>query len=186
MLVFFCKGKTTTMTSVNTSSRRTEGVTLLELLTVLAVVGVVAGAIFYNFRRTANPPRDVTQVLQAKMSLVRTDSMANTLANRILLVNDDLIIQQSLSCNASTWRTTETIQFDPSIRRDVVLITTPSATGTPDPSLPPLAKLVVCFSPRGTAVVPRGQSIASLNASYRSNSYTLQVALGGGVRVVTN
>ena len=162
-----------------------EGFTLLEILVILAILGILMGIGMYSYFQAINPPREVARTVHSTLVKIRTDARANTQARRVLLTGQNLMVQSSATCSESEparWSSTEAITFDDVQRSQTVTLSTASATGTPDPSLPTGAKLVVCFTSRGLAQPPAGQTLAALVIEDSRRTWNVEVALGGAVR----
>lgn len=161
------------------------GFTLLEILIVLGILGILMGIGAYSYFQAINPPREVARTVHSKLIQVRTDARANTQARRVLLTGQNLTLQSAVRCSESDpsrWSSAGAITFDGVQRSHLVTLSTASATGTPDPSLPAGAKLVVCFTSRGLAQPPAGQTLAALVVSDSRRTFNVEVALGGAVR----
>lgn len=162
-------------------SRFYGGFTLVEILIVLAIIGILA-VLFFSFLPFRNLSRDMTRALQGEMQRTKGEAMANTLAQRLLLLsNGDLRVESALSCSKAE-NTTGTVPVTNwKLVRDLpraqewktVTVTTDNTNKTPD--------IIACYSPRGFADKTRVIQIADTKRTYR-----IELALAGGVRSNAN
>ncbi|MFT2721597.1 type II secretion system protein [Deinococcus sp. A31D244] len=151
----------------------TQGFTLLELLVVMAILGILFGFGMWSYRSAQNPAREVSRGTHAALIQLRADAVANTQARRMILTNGgDLQFQSGATCAATTWTETSTVplaDLDPQSR---VSLTLASPTFTAAQT-----KVVACFSSRGQA-----SASSELQVRAGTRAYVVEVALGGAVR----
>ncbi|PTA67660.1 type II secretion system protein [Deinococcus arcticus] len=150
-----------------------QGFTLLELLMVMAILGILFGIGMVSFQNLRNPARDTARAVHSALFQMRADAAANTQARRlVLLSNGGLQIQSALRCagpNQGTWTVQGLVELPERMARRPVTLTRQG--GSVDPNV------IVCYSARGLAVIG-GQ----LNIDDTRSRYAVQVALSGGVK----
>ncbi|MBB5376083.1 prepilin-type N-terminal cleavage/methylation domain-containing protein [Deinococcus metalli] len=155
----------------------TAGFTLVELLIVLAVLGILFALGISSYRSTLNPARDAARTVHAAFFTLRSQAMSNTQARRLVLVGSkNLVLQSALRCSETTqtnWTQIGTVDLGTSSLPLTLTAPTPATT---DPTVPTGTKLVACFTSRGQA-----STAGSLRISDTKHAYLVQVALGGGV-----
>lgn len=156
--------------------RAQSGFTLLELLVIMAILGILFALGGYSYLSTRNPPRDAARTVHAALLTLRSQAMSNTQARRILLVDDqNLILQSALKCSEtdqSKWTQIGTVPLDSGARP-----LTLSTLKAPGDAVTPDTYKVSCFTPRGLA-----EKAGSLGISDGKRAYLISVALGGGVK----
>lgn len=159
-----------------TFARAQSGFTLLELLVIMAILGLLFALGGYSYLSTRNPPREAARTVHAALLTLRSQAMSNTQARRIVLVNSqNLVLQSALRCSEtdqSKWTQIGTVPLD-SASRPLTLSTLNApadlvATGT---------YTVSCFTSRGLAA-----KAGFLGISDGKRAYLVNVALGGGVK----
>ncbi|MVN88172.1 prepilin-type N-terminal cleavage/methylation domain-containing protein [Deinococcus sp. HMF7620] len=157
-----------------TSKARQQGFTLLELLVIMAILGILFGLGFTSFSKLRNPARDTARTVHSVLYQLRADAAANTQARRMVLAaNGDLQLQSALTCaetNQTKWNTyTLKVELPGGTPSRPVTLSRQGGNTTPN--------VIVCYSPRGLATVA-GQ----LNITDTKARYAVQVALSGGVK----
>ncbi len=157
-------------------SRAQSGFTILELLVVMAILGILFAVGGYSYLSTRNPPRDAARTVHAALLTLRSQAMSNTQARRIILVDDqNLVLQSALRCSEtdqSKWTQIGTVPLD-SGSRPLTL----STLKTPADLIAPGKYTVLCFTSRGLAA-----KAGFLGISDGKRAYLISVALGGGVK----
>ena len=76
------------------------GFTLLEVLVVLAVLGIMLSLGFWSYLSARNPPRDAARTVHAHLLTLRSQAMSNTQARRLVLTGEQqLVMQASPRCS---------------------------------------------------------------------------------------
>jgi prepilin-type N-terminal cleavage/methylation domain-containing protein len=142
--------------------RRSRGITMVELLIVLAILGVGLGMAGLYLKPVEAPLRTGAELVDALMRHTRARSMANTMAHRIRpTTNRRLEVEYASSCAAMTWTPVNRMSID--LPRDVTMSSTMWS---------------VCFTSRGLA-----SDNFTIELSHPgSGSQELEVMLGGAVR----
>ncbi len=147
-----------------------QGFTLLEMLTIVGIVGVLAGIAVPSLVSLNKPLRDGTNQFKSHLSLIRTKAIASNKAYRIkpkfstLAEYSDgtarnFIVEYAANCRVTTnggtngWQAAS--QFDLDLPPQIGLDTTSTATvavpGTPSPGVTINQTLTwnICFDNRG-------------------------------------
>ncbi len=91
-----------------------QGFSLVELLVVLAILGVALGIGFLNLRPFYNPLEDAQTRLRGHLNLVRGKAMATTSAYRVRPQGDRVLVAEwARRCSDTTWT------GDPSLRLEL-------------------------------------------------------------------
>ncbi|ULH17279.1 hypothetical protein MF271_18145 (plasmid) [Deinococcus sp. KNUC1210] len=136
------------------------------MLVVLAIVGILMAMGILSLQRLSNPASNAARQISTTLMQVRTSAVSNTLAYRVSVVSNALVIESALHCNDTTGWTTQ---------RN----TTELPTGlTLTPSSTPFA----CFSSRGLA--PTSGNV--LLRDSKNRTFRIQVFAGGAIRVIAN
>lgn len=150
------------------------------------MIGTILAVGFLNFNKYRNTPKDVAQIIYGNLLRERSQAMANTEARRLIMkANGALVMEEALNCKSAptSWQNQKTISFQ-NVRSDFSLDTFTIVPPTPaDPTLFIGDRLVVCFTSRGTAVIPQSATsgwVRVFNTKYR---FVVETALGGGVRI---
>lgn len=155
-----------------TASRRAAGFTIIELLIVVAIVGVITALGIQSYRSSRNPARDAARTVHATLFQLRSNAISNTQARRIILNgSQQLVMQSALRCsetNASKWTDLGTVPLTLNAYGRTVTLSTPTPGTNP---------VVVCFNSRGLAAVA-----GRLTFTEGTRVLNVDVALGGGVR----
>jgi len=154
------------------AATRTAGFTIIELLIVMAIVGVITALGLQSYRSTRNPARDAARTVHATLFQLRSNAVSNTQARRMILnSSQQLVMQSAARCsetNASQWTDLGTVPLTlNAYGRTVVLSTT----------TPGINPVVVCFNSRGLAAIA-----GRLTLTEGTRILNVDVALGGGVR----
>ena len=147
--------------------RSAKGVTMLELLVVLGMLGVIFSIAFINLRPLSNPLQNSVAQTSGFLRQVRTKAMASTSAYRVLLRNNQtLYVEYAFNCaggGTAGWREDRSIK-ELTLTENVVF----TNTATP----------LLCFN-------SRGQSDTALILTLRNpenKTRTVQVLLAGGIQ----
>jgi prepilin-type N-terminal cleavage/methylation domain-containing protein len=147
-----------------------KGLTLVELVVVLAVLGIAAGIAALNVRPFYNPLQDALSRTEGFVKQVRSKAMATTSAYRITLEGNRLKAAYAPTCRSTSF--TEDTSLQAEIPAEVTLTFTPQG-GVP------------CFNSRGLLVLQNAGSYSG-EPYYRftdrqGRQGTLRLLLGGGV-----
>lgn len=144
------------------SSRRSAGMTLIEILVVLTILGVALGMAGLYLKPAEAPLRTGAELVDALIRQTRARAMANTMAHRIRPTTDRrLEVEYAGSCSAVTWTPASRMSLD--LPRDVTLSDTLWS---------------ICFTSRGLA---SDNFVIALNHP-TSGMQQLEVLLGGAVK----
>ena len=174
-----------------------QGFTLVEILIVIAIVGIMAGfaAPYINFG--IDTLQDATRRVASNFRLVRTQAIAQTSAYRISQSSaTQLKVERANSCFATTWVTdnsftasdlslTEASSVKGIAANEVIQIVAVTATvnGT---AVNATTNWNFCYSSRGVTYNNQGQLIDLLMTlkSLKTNKQTqIEVFTGGAVQV---
>lgn len=154
------------------------GFTLLEMLVVMAVLGIILSLGVSSYLSTRNPPREAARTVHAALFTLRSQAMSNTQARRLVLVNEqELVLQSALRCSEtdqSRWTRIGTIPIERGNRPLTLITNNPTPA---DPTVPSGTLLVVCYTPRGLA-----SRAGFLGITDGRRTHEVEVALGGGLR----
>lgn len=163
---------------------RRAGFTLLEVLVVLAILGIIAALGVWSYLAARTPARDAARTVHAHLLTLRSQAMSNTQARRLVLTaGQELVLQSALRCSEtdqSRWTRLGGVTLPPPSSQVTLAAAGPLP---PDPTVPGDTRLVVCFGPRGLAE-PGGSDDAARFLTLRDHkrTYRLEVALNGAVR----
>lgn len=149
---------------------RTQGFTLLELLTVLAIIGILLGVTAMNLSGFQRPALSDARSLASTVKAARSAAIASTGAVQVRFdtATRTLSARRGASCAATTWTNlpaSSRVELNPK-----VVMLTPLR---PDP-------WQVCFDSRGVADSAPTLQLRDQNGT---TVYTLAVFLGGAVKV---
>jgi prepilin-type N-terminal cleavage/methylation domain-containing protein len=143
---------------------RQSGMTLLELLGVLALIGIVVCAVVVNMQSSGNPLDVSTSLLEGQFRAARLNAIATMSAYRVSPATpSSLRAEKGATCSATTWT------VDSSLNNAL-------STGvTMSPS-----SWSVCYSSRGIATA----NVVVTLAHSRYGSRRVEVLVGGASRVL--
>ncbi len=145
--------------------KRTRGYTLLEMLVLLAVLGVVLSIAFINLRPLDSPIQNSLSLTSGFLRQVRAKAMATTSSYRVRFgSSQQATVEYAVSCGATTWTADSQ-----------VILQLPSEVQL---NAPDWQTLVICFNARG--LVDAGKTLTLRDN--RGTSKQLELMLGGGVR----
>lgn len=143
------------------------GLTVVELVVVLAILGVLAGIVGMNLRPFGGDLENAAQETVSFFKLTRAKAMARTAAYRVVFASETrLRAEFANTCNHSgTW--TNDAQLGLELREGVVMDATGLEAGD----------VLLCFNSRGLST--QNPSIDLVGAEGRTRS--VEVYLGGAV-----
>ena len=148
----------------NSARHKLLGITLLEILIVISLVGISSGIAVSNLRQLNTGSQNAAAYVTSFIKQVRARAIAATLAYRIRPSSStELISESAVNCNATTW-TADT-------RNKLKLPTSTSLLDT---------TWDICFNSRG---FPDGNleiKVRELNGTVR----TIEIMLGGATRTL--
>jgi hypothetical protein len=143
--------------------RKESGASLIELLAVLAVVGLVLGTATATLGPAAAPLKTGAVLLEGFFTRVRARAVATTSAYRVTPSSATTVIAEyAANCSAGTWTSEERMELE--LPDEVTLVSTGWA---------------VCFSSRGAA---DGNVVITLNHP-RTGTKQVEVFKGGSARI---
>ncbi|MFB9993430.1 Tfp pilus assembly protein FimT/FimU [Deinococcus oregonensis] len=152
--------------------RNKAGFTTIELLIVMAIIGILTALGVQSYLSTRNPARDAARAVHATLFQLRSNAVSNTQARRMILnSSQQLVMQSAVRCSetdASKWTDLGTVPLSLNSYGRLVQLST---------TTPGINPVVVCFTSRGLAA-PSGR----LTLREGTRIYNVDVALGGGVR----
>jgi len=145
---------------------RRAGFTIIELLVIIAIIGILASIAALNLRPLHNEARAAANDFAGSVKQVRGRAMVTTSAYRLVYVAPDrVVVQWRRACGGSeTW--TPEARFDLELR-----------DGTTIDGLADGAQLL-CFNSRG--ITEQSPTVTFRDAQGRTAS--IEVFAGGGVR----
>lgn len=143
---------------------RQAGTTLLELLGVLALIGIAVGAVAVRMQSSGNPLDLSTSLLEGELRAARLNAIATMSAYRVSPATPTTLrAEQGATCSATTWI------VDSSLNNKL-------STGvTMSPS-----SWSVCYSSRGIATA----NVVVTLAHSQFGSRRVEVLVGGASRVL--
>lgn len=153
---------------------RTNGFTIVELLVVMAIIGIVGSLALYGLRGLSPRAVDVAGQLGGTVKQVRAKAMATTSAYRLLYVSEnELRAEWARSCNAAAADWTVDARMGLELPDQFAISQNDgSAYATNDE--------ILCFSPRGLSNV---NPTVLVTDTQRGNSASVEVLIGGAVEV---
>lgn len=146
------------------SRQRQSGSTLIELLAVIAIVGIGFGAASMFFRTMEGPLKAGVALTEGQLRQARVSAMASTSAYRVRPTsNATIIAEKAVNCAATTWTADADLAVD--LPRDVTFTDTSWS---------------FCFGARGVSTV--NASITLQHA--RLGTLQIEVLRGGTTRVL--
>lgn len=148
------------------------GFTTIELLIVIAIVGIIGGIMALNLRPFSNHAENGANALAAGLKQARARAMSTTSAYRLVYTSStELTASYANTCGAATW--TADPRFDVSIDDtawvEIDGVTADDAVGD----------VVACYNSRGFA-----ETSSLLNVTdTRGRARTVEIFVGGGVVV---
>ena len=144
-------------------NRGESGTTLIELIAVLAVVGLTVGAATAILKPAAAPLETGAVLLEGFFTRARARAMATTSAYRITAADASTVVAEfAANCAAATWTAEERMELE--LPDEVTLADT---------------SWTVCFSSRGAA---SANVVVTLNHP-RTGSEQIEVFTGGSARI---
>lgn len=142
------------------------GLTIIEMLVTLAIVGIIAGIVALNLRPLSQDASNAANTIAAYLKQVRARAMTTTSAYRIIYVSDtELQAEWALSCASADWQPEQ--RFRHSLSGGAKMLNVTAGT------------ILTCFSPRG---ISDSNTELSLKDD-RERFATLELFLGGGVEI---
>ena len=142
---------------------------MIELLAVVAIVGILAGIAALNVGRLRQPADEAARALNSPLSVARARAISTTSAVRVqrLESSKQYTVQTAATCGATTWTSLPTLTFTLPI--DVTVNQ-------------PATKWTACFTSRG--VLDEAAALPSVTMTdQRARSRTLTVYTGGALEV---
>lgn len=149
----------------------TGGFSLLELLIVMAVIGILVGIAAVNVSNLRRPADEAARGASVLLKTARARAIATTAAVRVQRPANSRTYEFALgaSCQATTWTPQAEQQYP--LPSDVT-ITAPTTAWT------------VCFNSRGTIDVPAGTTLAPVTfTDKKGRQRTLTVYAGGAAEI---
>ncbi|WP_276954169.1 prepilin-type N-terminal cleavage/methylation domain-containing protein [Allomeiothermus silvanus] len=143
------------------------GLTLVELLVVLTILGIVSVIVALDLRPLYDPLQDALSRTEGFLKQVRIKAMATTSAYKVSLSGNRLEAAYANTCSSASFTTDRYLSLE--LPAEVSLSVSPSGT-------------VLCFNSRGMLTLPSRSGEPSLALrDKRGRTKALTVLLGGGV-----
>ena len=143
---------------------RQRGSTLLELLGVLAILGIAVGAVAVRYQSVGNPVEIAASQLEGELRSARLNAIATMSAYRVGPASATLLrAEKGGSCAATTWTTDSSMNL-------------PLPTGV---TMSPTT-WSVCYSSRGTSTA----NVIVTLAHSQYGTRRVEVLVGGPTRVL--
>jgi len=156
------KGRTHERAQDEPGLGKSAGVTFPEVLVVMAILGLVAGAATLYLKPLEAPVVTAAHLVEALVKQTRAKSMSTTSSYRVRpFTAEELVVEYAASCSAVAWT------LDPRMDLDLPRGVTMSESGWS-----------VCFNSRGTA--SDNVTLVLDHADYRAQK--LEILMGGAVR----
>jgi prepilin-type N-terminal cleavage/methylation domain-containing protein len=137
---------------------KSKGFTLLELLIVIATVGILFGIGILTAAGLRSPIGEATTQLSSVLRQVRTRAISATSAYRLKATSStNAIVQYAINCEAATWTTDSNLSID--LGEGVQFSN---------------SSFVVCYQPRGT--VPTAVTISLSDTKSQTRSVAVYTA----------
>jgi len=148
--------------SLRPESGKSAGATLPELLVVVAIVGLVAGAATLYLKPMEAPVHSASMMVEGLVKQARAKSMSTTSSYRLRpFTKTQLVVEYAANCSEEAWT------LDPRMDLDLPTGVTMSATDWS-----------VCFNSRGTA----SENVVLVLEHPDHASQELEILMGGAVR----
>lgn len=155
----------------NLGRRRLGGFTTIELLIVLAIIGILAAIVALNLRPLSNHAENGANAIAAGLKQARARAMSTTSAYRLVFASPTRIeASYANSCSATAW--TAEPAFDIAVEDSAWV----EIDGAGDDAA---GVVVACYNSRGFADASTRLSVQD----ERGRSRTLEIFVGGGVVV---
>ncbi|MGF1604359.1 MAG: GspH/FimT family pseudopilin [Thermosynechococcaceae cyanobacterium] len=156
------------------------GVTMPELMAVIAITGVLAAIAAPSMSFGTEPLRDTTNRVSANLKMARSKAMAQTSAYRVRPIsNGEMVIERATNCDDTNWTrdagfSDEDLTFDDDIVLDSV-----TSDGNPVANI---TSWTVCFDSRG---MTDQTLVLTLENLEKDQTQELQIFRGGTINLGT-
>ena len=162
--------------SVQSPTHAQAGLSLPELISVIAIIGVVCTVTAPGMKTGKNALNDSSNRLSSIMKLARTQAMAQTSAYRISPQSDThVLVERGATCGSANWEAVSTFNDDSVTLDEGISFAAASQNGV---NANPTNGWNVCFDSRGMS---NKTLEVSLMDSSNNQTRTLKVFRGGGV-----
>lgn len=146
----------------------THGFTLVEVLIVIAIIGILAAVAALNLRPLANDALNAANQVASGMRQARARAMSTTSAYRVIYISPtEMRVEYANNCGSASWTAEPRYDFSFPPQASVTVVGV-------DPG-----EVLVCFNSRGLAT----RSVVFDVVDERGRSRTVELFVGGAIAI---